>query len=314
MDFSKITLDNERNEHVTKRLNRLSTWGFFKVLYRDNMFRLFGFSLLMILLIVPIIFMVFRGGSLTGTMQQTLPMLNELGFSTGAWDGVTDVYKQNVQSINDQTMLYCCLCGLLLSVMFSGGFAVIRDAFWTGKLSEVGVFRSLWLGIKSGFLYALFTSAVGAGMVCGLYFFYTWGVTVMPLWLTIVLVVVLSLVALLVFTYFLIVCSVAVTYKQSVGKTFDDAWRLLWLNILPNVIHLIIALLPIPLYFMFGGGAGILMSIYMVLMLMFGGMFFPLVWQTHMMKTFALFHPVEARKKNGKGNAQQAATAPSSVE
>ena len=227
MDFSKITLDNERNEHVTKRLNRLSTWGFFKVLYRDNMFRLFGFSLLMILLIVPIIFMVFRGSSLTGTMQQTLPMLNELGFSTGAWDGVTDVYKQNVQSINNQTMLYCCLCGLLLSVMFSGGFAVIRDAFWTGKLSEVGVFRSLWLGIKSGFLYALLTSAVGAGMVCGLYFFYTWGVTVMPLWLTIVLVVVLSLVALLVFTYFLIVCSVAVTYKQSVGKTFDDAWRLL---------------------------------------------------------------------------------------
>ena len=46
MDFSKIKLENERSGHVTKRLNRLSTWGFFKVLYRDNIFRLFGFSLL----------------------------------------------------------------------------------------------------------------------------------------------------------------------------------------------------------------------------------------------------------------------------
>ena len=30
---------------------------------------------------------------------------------------------------------------------------------------------------------------------------------------------------------------------------------------------------------------------------MFGGLYFPLVWQTHMMKTFALFHPVEVKKK-----------------
>ena len=315
MDYSKITLANERNEHVTKRLNRLSTWGFFKVLYRDNMFRLFGFSMLMVLLVVPIIFMMFRGASTTGTMQQTLPILNELGFSTGAWSGVSDVYQQNVRSINDETVLFCCLCGLALSIMFSGGFAVIRDAFWTGKLSEVGVFRSLWLGIKSGFLYALLTSAVAGGIVCGLYFFYMWSVTVMPLWLAIVLLVLLSLVGLLVLTYFFILCSVAVTYNQSVGKTFDDAWRLLWLNILPNVIHLVIALLPIPLYFMFSGLASILLSIYMVLLLMFGGMFFPLVWQTHMMKTFALFHPVEARKKNGKGGAKQPTQpAPATVE
>ena len=297
MDFSKITLANERNQHVTKRLNRLSTWGFFKVLYRDNVFRLFGFSLLMVLLLVPMIFMVFRGQISINNLQQTLPLLNDIGFGTGSWTGVSAVYADKVHAVNNNTVLYACVCGVLLSLMFSGGFAVIRDAFWTGKLNTVGVFRSLWLGIKSSLLYGIAGAVVVAGTVCGLYFFYDWASVVMPLWLAIVLLVMLCIVALFVVTYALIVCSVAVTYKQSVGKTLDDSWRLLWLNVLPNIIHLVIALLPIPLYFLFNG---FLLQLYFVLLIMFGGMYFPLVWQTHMMKTFALFHPVEAHKKNGK--------------
>lgn len=297
MDFSKIKLENERNQHVTKRLNRLSTWGFFKVLYRDNVFRLFGYSLLMVLLLVPMVYMAMRGQYDINNLQQTLPLLNGIGFGTGSWTDVSTVYAESVHSVNNMTVLYACLCGLLLSLMFCGGFAVIRDAFWTGKLNVVGVFRSLWLGIKSSFLYGLAGAAVVSGSVCGLYFFYDWASVALPLWLAIVLLVLLCIVALFVVTYALIVCSVAVTYKQSVGATLRDSWYLLWLNVLPNIIHLIIALLPIPLYFLF---SGFLMQLYFVLLIMFGGMYFPLVWQTHMMKTFALFHPVEARKKNGK--------------
>ena len=101
-------------------------------------------------------------------------------------------------------------------------------------------------------------------------------------------------------------CSVAVTYKQSVGRTLDDSWRLLWLNVLPNIIHVIIALLPVGLWFIMGG---IFQQLLLILMLMFGGMYFPLVWQTHMMKTFALFHPVEARKKGKGGQAQTTSAA-----
>lgn len=223
MDFSKIKLENERSGHVTKRLNRLSTWGFFKVLYRDNIFRLFGFSLLMIALIVPVIFMLMSGTIKINTLQQSLPLLNEIGFSTGSWDGVSAEYVNGVKSINNVTALYACLAGLACTFILCGGFAVIRDAFWTGKLSAVGVFRSLWLGIKSSFLYALFGAAVISATVGGLYFFYTWASVVMPLWLAIVLLVLLCIAALFVVTYVLIVCSVAVTYKQSVGRTLDDS-------------------------------------------------------------------------------------------
>ena len=53
----------------------------------------------------------------------------------------------------------------------------------------------------------------------------------------------------------MILCSVAVTYKQTLYENLDDSWRLLWLNFLPNILHLIMALLPIPLYFAFSGGS-----------------------------------------------------------
>ena len=55
MNFRKIALENERCGHVTKRLNRLNTWKFFQVLYRENMWRVFGFNILVLLLIVPIL-------------------------------------------------------------------------------------------------------------------------------------------------------------------------------------------------------------------------------------------------------------------
>ena len=81
----------------------------------------------------------------------------------------------------------------------------------------------------------------------------------------------------------------------------------MWLNILPNIIHFLASLIPVALYFLFRGN--MLQMVFLTLVLMFGGMYFPLVWQTHMMKTFALFHPVDVKKKNKQQTQQQAALA-----
>lgn len=305
MNFSKIRLNNERNEHVTKRLNRLNTWNFFKVLYRENIWRLFGFSILMILCLAPIFAVLILNSFNNATLMQSLPQLNSFGFSTGAWEGLTEYYAGELAHNNLIYGLYAVLASLLATLVFSGGFAVIRDAFWTGKLSAVGVFKSIGKGIKANILYSLVTTVVLAFTVFGLYNFYVWGVTVMPLWLTIVLLVLLCIIAMLLAVYLLILCSVSVTYKQSVYENLDDSWRLMWLNVLPNIIHFIIALIPVGLYFLFR--SSMLNTIFLVLILMFGGMYFPLVWQTHMMKTFALFHPVEVKKKKQVQREAQAA-------
>lgn len=302
MDFSKIKLANERNTHVTKRLNRLSAWKFFKVIYRENVWRLFGYNFLMLICLLPIFAALIYGTISVSTVEQTLPMLNSFGFSTGAWTNVSDYLTQQTMEANIFTGWMTVVASLLVMVILSGGLAVIRDAFWTGKLSTVGVFKSMWMGIKANILYGFVSTVIIAMMVFGIYVFCAW-LSELILWLAIVLTIVLAVVALFVATYLLILCSVSVTYKQSLRDNLSDSWRLLWLNVLPNLLHVLMALLPIALYFVFG--TGLFQMVFMMLLVMFGGMYFPFVWQTHMMKTFALFHPVEAKKKKG---AKQSST------
>ena len=294
MDYSKIKLSNERNSHVTKRLNRLNTWQFFKVIYRENIWRMFGFNFLMVICLIPIFIVMLLGSFHKTEIEQTLPILNSLGFSTGAWVNLDKYYAAQIQHSNIMYGWLTVLSSLLITLILSGGFAVIRDAFWTGKLSAVGVFKSIGKGIKANILYAFVTTLIMSLSVFGIYCLYSW-LSTQILWLAIVLTVVLGIVALFVVIYLLILCSVSVTYKQSVMQNLDDSWRLLWLNVLPNLIHALLALVPIALYFLFRGG--ILQQIFLIVLLMFGGLYFPLVWQTHMMKTFALFHPVEVKKK-----------------
>lgn len=305
MDYSKIKLANERNSHVTKRLNRLNTWKFFTVLYRENIWRLFGYSILMILCLAPIVAMLVLGSFYKTQLLLGLPILNEAGFSTGAWEGMNDYIAAQSRNLDVFYGLMAAVCGILAAIVLSGGFAVIRDAFWTGKLSTVGVFKSIGKGIKANIAYALITAVIISFSIFGLFAFYTWAITVMPLWVAIVLLVVLCIADLLLVIYLMIVCSVSVTYKQSVADTLDDSWRLMWLNFLPNLLHIIIALLPIGLYFVFS--SGMFQSLFLVLIVMFGGMYFPLVWHSHMMRTFALFHPVEVKKKSQVKKEQQAA-------
>lgn len=300
MNYRKIALENERSGHVTKRLNRLNTWKFFQVIYRENMWRVFGFSLLVLLLLVPIFVMIIISGVQVNQLQATLPTVGD-PFSTGAWLGVEQVFAQQKLQVQTVYGLYTVAVSLISSLILCGGFAVIRDAFWTGKLSTVGVFRSFFMGIKASFLYALVSEAIIALSLFGIIIFANWATGTMAGWVMVICIVLMSILLWFITCYLLILCSVSVTYKQSFSANLRDAWLLMWLNILPNLLHVLFALIPVALYLITMGG--MLQSIVMVLIFMFGGMYVPLVWQSHMMRTFALFHPVETKKKNKKGGA-----------
>ena len=301
MNFRKIALENERCGHVTKRLNRLNTWKFFQVLYRENMWRVFGLNILVLLLIAPIFVMMFISTQKALELQQTLPTIGDQ-FSTGAWIGVDSVFQSQKFQLEVQYGWLTVAVSIVASLILCGCFAVIRDGFWTGKLATVGVLRSFVMGIKASFLYALVSEAIIALAVFGILTFIN--AQIVAPWLTIVLAVLMCIALLFVVAYLLILCSVAVTYKQSVGANLRDAWLLLWLNIVPNLIHVVFAILPVLLYLLTSGG--MLQGLVMAFIMMFGGMYVPLVWQSHMMRTFALFHPVEAKKKGKKGNKQVA--------
>ena len=301
MNFRKIALENERCGHVTKRLNRLNTWKFFQVLYRENMWRVFGLNILVLLLVAPIFVMMFISTQKALELQQTLPTIGDQ-FSTGAWVGVDSVFQSQKFQLEVQYGWLTVAVSIVASLILCGCFAVIRDGFWTGKLATVGVLRSFVMGIKASFLYALVSEAIIAFAVFGILTFIN--AQIVAPWLTIVLAVLMCIALLFIVAYLLILCSIAVTYKQSVGANLRDAWLLLWLNIAPNLIHVVFAILPVLLYLLTSGG--MLQGLVMAFIMMFGGMYVPLVWQSHMMRTFALFHPVEAKKKGKKGNKQVA--------
>lgn len=296
MDYRKIKLENERSTHVKKRLNRLNSWNFFKVIYRDNIGRLFGFSLLMLLLYVPLFIMFTYGSYTNASIQAGLPLSTMLGFSTGVWQGAETYLDEVISRNNDLTALYMILASLPLSIMLSGGFAVIRDAFWTGNLETVGVFKSIGKGIKANFPYAIVCQLIISVLVYASYKFIVWSLGALTSVLAVIFYLIVCMVAFCAIIYCVTVCSVSVTYKQSLATTLSDSWRLSVLNPFPNIFHMAFAVLPGVLYLIVMNVSA-LYTLVLVFIMMFGGMFFPFVWHTHMMRTFALFNPVETKKK-----------------
>lgn len=290
MDYQNIKLENERSTHLTKRLNRLSSWSFFKVLYRETMGRMLLTNLLLVLCFVPIIVIVLLYASAVAEYQYMLPLMNTLGVGQNAWVASTQLFEIQKTALFDEYLLWSVLGFLAFSVMLSGGFAVVRDAFWTGKIRVFAPFAD---GLRSNFFYALVSTGLIGLMVYRVIRFYIEMSLLIPLWLAIVLTVQISMVFAFAVMYLLILCSVTVTYSQSFVQNLKDSWLLLWMNVLPNIFRLIVMAIPVVAYFVLSA----LISFVLVFMLMVGAFYFAFVWQTHMMKTFALFHPVESKKQ-----------------
>jgi len=294
VDYKKIKLANERSTHVEKRLNRLGVWKFFKVLYRDSMLKIFLFNFLLLIFAVPIFlvyyFLIFQE---TYALTSTLPTANFLGIGSSVWLDVGRYTAEQTQLITNGGFIWISVALLALAFAFSGGFAVIRDAFWTGKLV---VLKPFWNGITSSIGYTLCGTAVISGSFLGIYFLSGIIKAAFPMWAYIILLVVMWAVFALIFMYMYTLFAVAVTYRQPVGDNLADAWRLLWLNFLPNFIRILITAAPFVLFYFVSASGSIITTLLIAAALMFGMFYLVFVYMTHMMKTFALFHPVEKKK------------------
>jgi len=289
MDSKKIILGNERCQHLTKRLNRLSIWGFFKYLYGNQAMKLLLVNFLYLVFFAPCLVFVVLATIEGQDLASTLPTWGTITMNGGFWLGVDSYYQSQIMALNHDTLWKACLGALAISFVLSGGLAIIRDAFWSGKLK---VLRSFALGVKASWGYGLAASAILSAAVFGFCKFTWWSQIALGKGWTIALCILLGLILFLVALYLFILCSVAVTYKQSVKQNLADAFNMMLLNFLPHASRLLVAMVPVAVYFIFGSGL-----IVILFMLMLGFFYIPFVWQTHMMKTFALFHPVQVNKK-----------------
>ena len=83
---NKIVLKNERNGHVNKLVNELGSWGFFKVIYRNDMLKILGMNILMLILFVPVGYLAYRYLIQVSQFTSRLPVGNAIGFGYAvAW-------------------------------------------------------------------------------------------------------------------------------------------------------------------------------------------------------------------------------------
>lgn len=296
VDYKKIKLADERSTHVQKRLNRNGGWKFFKILYRDSAGRIFMLNILMLLFAAPLFLaLYFFVWAKTAELTGSLPVGNFLGMAPSVWLGVGQYQAEQTALINSNGNLWVALAMLLFAFAFSGGFAVIRDSYWTGKLK---VWKPFWKGVASTIGYTLPGTAVLAGAYLGITFF---SAAIQPLvanWVFIIIMIAVWVLFALIFMLAYTLFAVASTYKQPVADNFADAWRLVWLNFLPNILRVIVTALPFGLYFLLVKvNGGILTTLLLAAGLMLGMFYIVYVYMVHMMRTFALFHPVEPKQK-----------------
>lgn len=300
MDYKEILLDNERSTHLTKRLNRLSGWQFFKVLYRNDFIKIILLNIFLLLFTVPCILLYYINQTNISMIMSLLPYSNTFGVGTSVWLGTSEYMTAQSLICNNQFHLWGSLTLLVLAFIFSGGFAVIRDSFWTGKLV---IFKPFFSGVAANIPYTLGGTAVLSGMYLGIYYLQNFLISVLPLWAAIVIIVFAYLLLAFTALYMFVLFSVTVTYKQSFAQNLKDSWLLLFMNIFPNIFHFIFALIPFALIPLMS--AQILSALIVVFFLMFGMFYLVFVWSVHMMKTFALFHPVISKKSEApKSNPQ----------
>lgn len=291
----RLYLEGERSGHVEKLVNRLGSWKFFQVLYGNNMMRMFGMNIFMTILALPALYGFFY---FTMFIWQGLssyyPASGMFLFNSTIWFGF-EQFNAGIQSqIASSTALWGGVMIVWSTLILSGGFAVIRDSFWTGKLK---VLKTFFKGIvESAPIMFVFMLVLG-GLFAGICMLYQLMLGVMVEWLAIVLIILAWIVFVEIAVYVMVLYSVVSVHKQSIIHSMSDAWILYKANIIPNTISFVFAFTPVVYFLMtFGGNMNMITQLLMIMLLMIGMFYTVFVWQTHMMKTFRLYHPVELKR------------------
>ena len=278
-----IRFTGERSELVSKIENNTGAWRFFSYLYNSAMFRVLGLQFLMLLFIIPTIFVIlWQSTQLLGLTSQ-LPVANTFGLGISPWFGLDEYITSNTSAIS-QTMYLLLLVAIpFVTLTFSGGFAVVRDAYWTGKIR---VCKSFVTGVKqTGLKFLPFTFVLALGLM-GTYYL---GVATMG-WanwirtgISVIFLAILIIVALVGFVY----VATSTLYKESVKQGLQNAINFTFRNFVSHLFSLAFAMLPIILLIFSGSMGALFSSCVIILFIMFGMIWVSLVWMIHIIRSTA---------------------------
>ena len=297
---NNIELVNERSEYITKAKNTLGGWGFFRYLYSKFTFRIVGLNLIMIMLFLPMFYVILRLNGQISNAAQYLPFSNTFGLGLAPWDGVQNYLASVTRNYTMQKYLWLLLCVPVAGMAFTGGFAVIRDSYWTGKLKIVkpffiGIYKC---GLQNLPLYVL----VGGGLL-GIYAF-SIGTLAWARWIAVIVQVLLWIVLALLTMYALVFTGVNCLHKQSFFTTLVSSFKICYTHIISHIITFIFVALPLTLMFIIG--TSVVASLLIVANVLMGMLYVAIVWMIHMIRTCGNYSVViepapvlEAEEQNG---------------
>lgn len=288
-----IVLQNERSTHLEKKVNELSGWQFFRTLYNSDMLRTLGLNLLMILFFVPAGYVIIRNWMDMTAIGASLPIANNVGVGIAPWFGAQEFLNNYTANANNTMFLWLIPALGVFSVAIAGSFAVIRDAFWVGR---VKVWKTFWKSVASSALIIAPCLCLLSATIFGVFTLTSLlaGLAI-PSWIAVVASIIMWIAVGLFALYLFIFFAVVTVYKQPVQISLKSAWHLTTMNIVANIIKLLIAFLPVLGLFVL---SGFFFTMLLSLIVLLGFYYIALVWMHHMMKTFSLFNPVVKKRIN----------------
>jgi len=285
----EIILENERSQGVEKLVNELTTFKFFKYIYAKSMFKMFGLNLLMCLFLIPLIVLYYNFIMEVWALNNTLSLNASVGLGFSYWHGAAEYFNTASNSIKSTFWLWAVPAITATSIAFAGGIAVIRNAFWTGELN---VSKNFYKGIYECGLVTFVGFLIVTAAVCGLQHL-NFVLSTLPTFVSIIVNVFGWIIIAMLGVFVFSLSSVMVTYKQTFLVSIKTTLAIIKKYFLSTVLNFIMSLMPIFIVLLLATSQ--LVIIVIVLVAMIGMYYVALVWQTHMMKIFSIYHPVEKK-------------------
>ncbi len=276
--FDDFVISGERSQQITKIEHESGGWTFFKHLYSSAMFRLLLLNILMILFLAPAVVVIFLASSQLTALSSNLPYSSTFGLGIMPWFGIEPYLQQSTLEISTKMYLWLFLAIPVATIGFSGGFAVIRDSYWTGKLR---IFKSFGNGICQGALPFLPFTIFFPAALFGLFHMNN-ALASSPDWLVIVINVVAWIVVFVVMMFGFLFLAVSLLYKQGIAKNFADTCKLFVRYFFGNVMTFVFVILPVVLLYVIN--SSFVTTFVLTLMFMFGMIYIGLIWMIHVMR------------------------------
>ncbi len=280
-DTTNIAFYNERSQLITKVENNTGGWGFFGYLYNTAMFRVLLLQLLMLIFVVPTIVVIILTNSNITAVSQNLPYSATFGLGIMPWFGLQPYLTAAVSAITEEMYLWLLLCIPFITIGICGGFAVIRDAYWTGKLR---IFKSFGRGIYQTTLRFLPFTVIFAGGLLGL-FYINAAISNLSSWLIAIIDMVVLADLLLFLMIGFVYLGTSTLFKEPVGVGLKNAIVLSFKHIGTNLGAFIFMLLPIAVVMFVE--VTLIQTMLGVLLVMFGMVYVGIVWMIHMIRVTA---------------------------